>query len=129
MKLRIVVADDNALFLHKIASILEVEFDVVAKVADGRAAVEAVCKYNPDIAVLDLEMPLLNGIDVARELTQQQQSSRVLICSVETDPEIVDAALQAGALGYVFKARLETDLLSAVKSVAEGQKYVSSDEN
>jgi DNA-binding NarL/FixJ family response regulator len=129
MKLRIVVADDNALFLHKTASILEVEFDVVAKVADGRAAVEAVRKYNPDVAVLDLEMPLLNGIDVARELTQQQQSSRVLICSVETDPEIVDAALQAGALGYVFKARLETDLLSAVKSVAQGQKYVSSDEN
>jgi len=74
-------------------------------------------------------MPLLNGIDVARELTQQQQSSRVLICTVETDPEIVDAALQAGALGYVFKARLETDLLSAVRSVAQGQRYVSSDEN
>lgn len=129
MKLRIVVADDNALFLHKIASILEVEFDVVARVADGRAAVEAARKYNPDVAVLDLEMPLLNGIDVARELAQQQPSPRVLICSVETDPEIVEASLQAGALGYVFKARLEADLLSAVKSVAQGQQYVSSNEN
>jgi DNA-binding NarL/FixJ family response regulator len=129
MKLRILIADDNVLFLHKIASILEVEFDVVAMVADGRAAVDAALKYNPDIAVIDLEMPLLNGIDVARELTQQQQSPKLLICSVETDSEIVNAALQAGVLGYVFKARLETDLLSAVRSVAQGRKYLSSDED
>ena len=129
MKLRIVVADDNTLFLSKIASILGVEFDVVATVADGRAAVEAARTYNPDIAVLDLEMPHLNGIEAAEEITRLQPSSRVLICSVETDPEIVNAALQAGALGYVFKSRLETDLLSAVRSVADGQKYISSAEN
>ncbi len=129
MRLRILVADDNALFLHKIASILEAEFDVVAKVADGRAAVEAAHKYNPDVAVIDLEMPLLNGIEVARELAQRQPSPKVLICSVETDSEIVDASLQAGALGYVFKARIEAELLSAVKAVAQGQKYVSSDEH
>jgi two-component system, NarL family, response regulator DesR len=127
MKLRILVADDNALFLDKIASMLEVEFDIVAKVADGRAAVEAARKYNPDVAVIDLEMPLLNGIEVAQELAKGQPSPRVLICSVETDPEIVDASLHAGALGYVFKARIEADLLSAVRSVAQGQKYVSFD--
>jgi DNA-binding NarL/FixJ family response regulator len=129
MKLRIVVADDNTLFLCKIASILEVEFDIVATVADGRAAVEAVRKCNPDVAVLDLEMPHLNGIEVAHELKRLQPSPSVLICSVETDPEIVNAALQAGALGYVFKARLETDLLSAVKAVADGQRFISSNEN
>jgi DNA-binding NarL/FixJ family response regulator len=129
MKLRILVADDNALFLQKLASILEVEFDILAKVADGRAAVDAARKHKPDVAVLDLEMPLLNGIEVARELAQQQPSPKVLICSVETDPEIVNASLQAGALGYVFKSRLESDLLLAVKSVAQGQKYVSSDEH
>ena len=129
MRLRILIADDNALFLRKIASMLEVEFDVVATVADGRAAVEAARKCNPDVAVLDLEMPHLNGIEAARELAQQQPSPRVLICSVETDPEIVNASLQAGALGYIFKARLETDLLLAVKSVARGQRYVSSDEH
>jgi two-component system, NarL family, response regulator DegU len=129
MKLRILVADDNALFLQKLVSILEVEFEILAKVADGRAAVEAAHKYNPDVAVLDLEMPHLNGIEVARELAQWQPSPRVLICSVETDPEIVDASFQAGALGYVFKARLESDLLLAVKSVAQGQKYISSDEH
>src|ERR1700751_1395507 len=107
MKLRIVVADDNALFLRKIASILEAEFEVVATVVDGRAAVEAVRTHNPDVTVLDLEMPHLNGIEAAQEITRLQPGSRVLICSVETDPEIVNAALQAGALGYVFKARLE----------------------
>ena len=125
MKLRILVADDNARFLRKTASILETEFDVVATAADGQAALEGARNCGPDVVVLDLEMPLLNGIAVTRELQRSGSCSKVIICSVETDAEIVEAALLAGAMGYVFKARIETDLVQAVRSVARGESFVS----
>ena|ERR1700704_4089928 len=127
MKLRILVADDNAPFLRKLASVLGAEFEVVATVADGQAAVESARKWQPDVVVLDLEMPILNGIDAARELIKQHPAPKTLICSVESDPEIVEASLQAGVLGYVFKSRIETDLVVAVKAVARGQRFVSPD--
>jgi DNA-binding NarL/FixJ family response regulator len=75
--------------------------------------------------VLDLEMPGINGIEVAKELIKSPSSPAVVICSVENDPEVVEAARQAGALGYVFKARVAEDLIVAVKSVARGQSFVS----
>jgi DNA-binding NarL/FixJ family response regulator len=128
MKLRILVADDNACFLRKMVSLLEAEFEIVAAVADGHAAVEAAQSYQPDIIVLDLEMPGLNGIDVTRKVTTLSGAQpRTIICSVETDLEIVEAALQAGALGYVFKYRIETDLIRALKSAMRGERFVSPD--
>jgi DNA-binding NarL/FixJ family response regulator len=129
MKLRILAADDNALFLQKMISILKIDFDVVASAADGQAAVECIRDSRPDIAVLDLEMPLLNGIAVARELISQGLNSKVIICSVETDAEIVNAALELGVMGYVFKSRIQTDLVSAVRRVAVGQPFVSCNGN
>lgn len=125
MKLRIFAADDNARFLQKMVSILETDFEVVASASDGQAAVEAIRQCRPDVAVLDLEMPLLNGMDVARELISQGLNSKVIICSVETDAEIVQAALELGVMGYVFKSRIQTDLISAVRCVAVGQSFVS----
>jgi DNA-binding NarL/FixJ family response regulator len=125
MKLRILVADDNARFLRKTASILETEFDVVATAADGQAALEGVRNCGADVAVLDLEMPLLNGIAVTCELRRSGSDVKVIICSVETDAEIVEAALEAGAMGYVFKSRIETDLVQAVRSAAGGKSFVS----
>jgi DNA-binding NarL/FixJ family response regulator len=125
MKLRIVVADDNAAFLREFSLLLESEFDVVATAADGRTALECIRRCRPDVVVLDLEMSGLNGIQVARELAGHPPSPAVVICSVESDPEIVEAARQAGALGYVFKARIREDLIVAVKSVARGQSVVS----
>jgi DNA-binding NarL/FixJ family response regulator len=125
MKLRIVVADDNTAFLAKIVSVLTTEFEVVATAADGRSALECIRLYWPNVAVLDLEMPELNGLEVTRELAESPLSPAVVICSVENDPETVEAARQAGALGYVFKARVAKDLIVAVKSAAEGQSFVS----
>jgi len=125
MKLRILAADDNARFLQKMISILGTDFDVVASAADGQSALECIRNCRPDIAVLDLEMPLLNGIDVARALISQGLNSKVIICSVETDAEIVNAALALGVMGYVFKSKIESDLVSAVRRVAVGQPFVS----
>jgi DNA-binding NarL/FixJ family response regulator len=125
MKLRIVVADDNAQFLRELVSVLGTDFDVVEAAADGRSALECIHSSQPDAVVLDLEMPLLNGIEVTRELMKQSPSPAVVICSVESDPEIVEGAEQAGALGYVFKPRIRQDLILAVKAAVHGQYFVS----
>src|ERR1700757_3241305 len=125
MKLRIVVADDNAEFLAKIVSVLATEFEVVAAAADGESALECTRLFQPNVVVLDLKMPGSNGIEVVKELTKHPPSPAAVICSIEDDPEIVEAARQAGALGYVFKARITKDLIAAVKSVACGKSFVS----
>ena len=125
MKLRIVVADDNSAFLAKLASVLATEFEVVATAADGKSALECIRLYQPNVVVLDLEMPGINGIEVVKELTKYPSGPAIVICSIEDDPEIVEAAQQAGALGYVFKASITEDLIAAVKSVPSGQSFAS----
>jgi|SRR5271167_4870050 len=127
MKLRIVVADDNSEFLDALVSMLGEEFDIVATAADGKSALECIRRCRPDVAVLDLSMPAMHGIDVTAELMNNHHlGPAVVICSVETDPAIVAAARAAGALGYVFKVRVAEDLGAAVKAVARGQSFVSS---
>jgi DNA-binding NarL/FixJ family response regulator len=125
MKLRVVAVDDNAAFLREFTWLLGTEFDVVATAADGESALDCIRRYRPDVVVLDLEMPRLNGIEVTKELAADPMSPAVVICSVEGDPEIVDAARHAGALSYVVKARIREDLIAAVKSAADGQSFIS----
>ena len=104
---------------------LAADFDVVATAADGRSALDLIRRYVPDLAVLDLGMPGLNGIEVMQELAKSPQDPPVVICSLETDPEVVEAARQAGAVAYVFKTRVQKDLILAVKSVLQGRPFVS----
>jgi DNA-binding NarL/FixJ family response regulator len=122
-RLRIIVADDNPAFLRELISLLTAEFEVVATAADGKSALDLIRRYKPDLVVLDLAMPILNGIELTRVLAKHSPS--VVICSVETDPEIVEAARQVGALGYVFKVRVKKDLILAVKSAVQGRPFVS----
>jgi len=126
MKLKVVVADDNPAVLRRHVSLLEAEFDVVSTAENGQSALECIRRYKPEIVVLDLGMPLLNGIEVIRELRKLGPNPAVVICSVEQDPEIIEAAQQAGALGYVFKLRIHQDLIRAVKSVVRGESFISS---
>ena len=126
MKLKVVVADDNPAVLRRHVSLLEAEFDVVSTAENGQSALECIRRYKPEIVVLDLGMPLLNGIEVTRELKKLGPNPAVVICSVEQDPEIIEAARQAGALGYVFKLRIHQDLIRAVKSVVRGESFISS---
>ena len=123
---KVVVADDNPAVLRQLVSLLEAEFDVVATADNGQLALECIQRYQPDIAVLDLEMPILNGIAVTRELMKVGLDPAVVICSVESDSEVIEAAQQAGALGYVFKRRMTEDLIMAVRSAARGEPFVSS---
>jgi DNA-binding NarL/FixJ family response regulator len=125
-RLRIVIADDSADFLNTIVPMLREKFDVLGTTADGKSALELIKKLQPDVIILDLQMPELSGIEVTRSLMKNGNHSRIIICSVHLDPEIVDAAMAAGALGYVAKTRSAQDLVEAVEAVARGERFTSS---
>ena len=127
MKLTLVVADDNHAFVQELVDMLGAEFEIVATASDGRSALDCVWRHHPDILVLDLSMPLLDGIQVAKELGRHapSRSPAIVICSVEREPAIVEAALEAGVLGYVFKTSVATDLIPAIRAAARGRSFVS----
>jgi DNA-binding NarL/FixJ family response regulator len=125
LKLRIIVADDNPAMLQEVVSVLRSEFDVVATAMDGAAARECIERYHPDVAVLDVAMPHVNGIELTKELARNGNSIRVILCSVETDQDTIDAAFQAGAAGYVLKVQMVRDLIPAIKSVVAGRQFKS----
>jgi len=126
MKLKVVVADDNPAVLSQLVSVLEPAFEVVCTAENGHLALERARRYEPDIVVLDLAMPVRNGLEVTRELKKLSPSPAVVICSVERDPAFIEAAQQAGALGYVFKMHMDRDLVKAVRLAAHGEPFVSS---
>lgn len=125
MKLRVVVADDNPRMLDLLVSLLRTEFDVVATAGDGASARECIQRFKPHVAVLDIVMPQINGIELTREMSMNGHPTRMVICSIENDDETIAAARDAGALGYVFKPRMARDLISAVKSAAAGRPFSS----
>ena len=118
---RVVVADDHAAMRHAIEQVLSSSFDVVASVADGREAVEAAHRLAPDVVVLDITMPVLDGFGAARELVGRGTPAKLLFLSVHDGDEYVAAAVDAGVQGYVAKSRLATDLEDAVRHVLEGR--------
>jgi DNA-binding NarL/FixJ family response regulator len=124
--LRVVVADDHPGFLKHLVSLLEAEFLVVATAQNGQVALERVTQSRPDVVVLDLEMPGLDGLATARELKNMPLPPAVVIYSLQNDLQIVEVARQAGAMGYVFKTCINQDLTDAVKSAARGEFFVSS---
>ena len=126
MKLRIVVADDNTKMLLALVCALSTEFEVIATATDGRSALNHIERLRPAVAVLDLNMPGLNGLEVTREVVRQRLASNVVICSVENDPDLIATALEAGAKCYVLKPKINKDLAIAVRRAACGESFVSS---
>lgn len=122
---RIVVADDHPLTLEGVCAVLERNHEVVGTVTDGRALIEAAQLLKPDLIVLDISMPLLNGIDAARQIGKILPQTRLLFVTMHLSPPYVEAALDAGATGYVLKSSAREELLEAVESVLRGAVYVS----
>lgn len=107
------------------ASALEVEYDVVGAVSDGAALVAAAAQLDPDAIVLDITMPHLDGLKAARTLRRTNSRARLVFLTVHEDPDFAQAAFDAGALGYVVKPRLASDLLSAVRAALAGRRFLS----
>jgi CheY-like chemotaxis protein len=125
LKPRILIADDNQKILTWVSDLLRPRFEVVAEVTDGRAALEAVAKFNPDLVVLDIAMPELNGIQAARELRRLGSRVKIVFLTVYRDDDYLAAAFQADALGFVYKSRLHTDLIPALDHALAGYRFIS----
>lgn len=123
----IVLADDHPVTRHGLRTLLEGDpgLWVVAECGDGRAALEEVGRYRPDLLVSDLSMPGLNGLDVAREMEERSPATRVILVSVHTEEPYLVAAFQRGVRGYVFKDTSAQCLLRAVRAVLAGERYLS----
>lgn len=120
-----VLADDHAAVLENVSRCLSSVCEIVAAVGDGSAAVEAIIRLHPDIAVLDIAMPELNGIEVAREVRLKGSHTKVVFLTVQEDEDYISAALESGALGYVLKGRMRSDLLQAIENAVAGVIFVS----
>jgi two-component system, NarL family, response regulator NreC len=124
--LRILLADDHVMLRQAVRAELEQQgHTVVAEASDGHEAVQLGRKLHPDIAVLDVSMPVLNGIDAARELLKDSPRIGVLLVTMHADDEFILQGLRAGVKGYVLKTRTMSELVQAVAEVAKGKTYLS----
>lgn len=127
MGLRILLADDHTVVRQGLRKVLEErpEWQVVAEVGDGREAVRKAEELKPDVAVLDVAMPLLNGIEATRQIIDRVPGTRVLVLSMYSDEAYVTQILKAGATGYLLKDSADVELLQAVSAVAQGKSFFS----
>lgn len=125
-KIRVLLADDNSSMLQYVSEFLSTtSCEVVGAVNDGQAAVSAAAQLLPDVVVVDLSMPVLNGIEAAKRMLEAKPSTKIVFLTVEKDRDTCRAALEVGACGYVLKPRLATDLIPAIKLAQEGRRFVS----
>jgi len=126
MPTRIVLADDHVLVREGLKSLLEREhFQVVAEASDGQEAVKLIETHHPDIAILDISMPTLNGIDAARGLTRSAPKTKVILLTQHEEEQYIHEALEAGVKGYVLKNQVANDLIQAIRQVGRGEFYLS----
>lgn len=126
-KIRILLADDHAVVRQGFSALLRAQPDmeVVGEAANGREAIERAKQLQPDVVVMDVAMPELNGIEATRRLQDEAPRSRVLALSMHKDSVYVREILRAGARGYLLKDAIDTDLIAAVRAVARGDGYIS----
>jgi DNA-binding NarL/FixJ family response regulator len=124
-KIRVLLADDHQTVLERVCEILGEDFEVVGKVNNGRDAVAQAERLDPDVLVIDISMPILNGLEAAQRLKAAKLRGKVVFLTVHEDKDFVAAAFSAGASGYVTKENVDTDLVPAIRDALEGRVYVS----
>lgn len=124
-KTRILLADDHPYFSELVESLLGAPFEVVGKVADGRALLQAAISLKPDLILTDISMPILNGIEAVDQLHRSGCNSKMIFVTVHSDPDFVQSCLAVGAAGYVIKARVAMDLQPAIREVLAGHLFIS----
>ena len=126
MRIRVLLVDDHLMFRQGLKTLLEREgLDVIGEASDGREAIRLAQQLNPDVAVLDLVMPLLNGVDAAREITKVSRKTKPILLTMHTEDRYVIEALKAGITGYVLKTQAASDLVTAISEVFKGTTYLS----
>src|SRR5437899_11046037 len=126
MPIRIVLVDDHVLVRQGLRSLLEREgLLVIGEAADGREAVQQVEALRPDVVIMDITMPILNGLDAAREISKSLPKTKTILLTQHEEDVYVSGALEAGLRGYVLKNQVVSDLLHAVQRVSSGQVYLS----
>jgi two-component system, NarL family, response regulator NreC len=126
MATRVLLADDHALIRQGLKALLEKQgFCVVGEASDGQEAVRTVEKAQPDVAIIDISMPILNGVDAARELKRSSPKTKVVLLTQHDEDQYVTEALRAGVKGYVLKSQAAEDLVYAIQEVCHGSVYLS----
>lgn len=124
-KPRVILADDHTLLLEAFEKLLAPECDIVAKVPDGRALVAAVQEHHPDVVVLDLTMPLLNGLEAARQIKQIDKSVKLVFVTMNEDPDLAAETFRAGASAYLLKRSAGSELVTAIREATKHRSYVT----
>ena len=122
---KVLIADDHSMVIDGLRSLLEPEFEVVGAVNDGRAVLPEVRKLQPDVVVIDISMPLLNGLDCTRQLHDTGCTAKILILTMHPDATLAREALAAGASGYLLKSSPGSELKEALRDVLQGRTYLS----
>jgi DNA-binding NarL/FixJ family response regulator len=118
------MGDDQAILLEGVACLLEPEFEVVGLVSDGPALVEAARRIRPDVVIVDIPLPILNGLDAARMIHRELPSIRIVFLTAHDDPAFIEQAFDAGAQAYVVKRHTSEELVTALHHVLRGEQYV-----
>jgi len=126
MKLpRVILADDHTLLLEAFRKLLEPRFDVVRTVSDGRALVESALALLPDVVLVDVAMPILNGLDAGRQIRAKLPGIKLIYLTMNEDPDLAMEAMRVGASGYLLKYSSATELFQAIALVLKGKRYVT----
>jgi DNA-binding NarL/FixJ family response regulator len=125
MRRRVLLADDHTLLLEAFEKLLEPDYTVVGAVADGRALLAAAAQLKPDVIVLDIAMPLLNGLDAARQIKKTMPAIKLIFLTMNEDPNVASEAFRAGASGYLLKTSAFSELSKAIKEALCGRSYVT----
>jgi DNA-binding NarL/FixJ family response regulator len=124
-KTRVLLGDDHALILDGIRAVLQVQYDVVGQAGDGRALVMASEKLKPDVVILDISMPLLNGFEAAKQIKKERAATKLIFLSQHLNPAYLRQALKIGASGYVLKSGATQELHTAIQKVLKGETFIS----
>ena len=122
---RILLADDHQVLLQRVVRLLRAAFEVVGTTDNGRQMIAEAMRLRPDVIVADISMPDLSGIEAARQLRRMGSTARIVFLTVHAEDEFVSACLGEGALGYVIKAHMKTDLIPAINAALCGQSFIS----
>jgi len=121
----VLLVDDNGAMLTDLRDELDAEFEIAGTAENGEEAVRAILRLDPDIVVLDITMPVMNGLQVTSYVRDQHPRTKILFLTIHEEPEYISAAFSAGACGYVTKRRLASDLALAIREVFDGRRFLS----